>query len=178
MRFAFVARTAQSSALLSRPRTGFFQSGYVVRFTDAVRKRPKRSARTREGPRCKRFMGAHARPVKEAPGRTAIRGLAVRDDRPVSEALADRQDVQAAAAARGSGRLRRAFKRPACLDRSPSCRKRALSALCLALRPRRGGRVVECTALEMRHTGNRIGGSNPSLSARSSFQKISFHPNF
>jgi hypothetical protein len=24
--------------------------------------------------------------------------------------------------------------------------------------------VVECTALEMRHTGNRIGGSNPSLS--------------
>jgi hypothetical protein len=29
----------------------------------------------------------------------------------------------------------------------------------------RGGRVVECTALEMRHTGNRIGGSNPSLSA-------------
>jgi hypothetical protein len=31
---------------------------------------------------------------------------------------------------------------------------------------RRGGRVVECTALEMRHTGNRIGGSNPSLSAK------------
>ena len=31
---------------------------------------------------------------------------------------------------------------------------------------RRGGRVVECTALEMRHTGNRIEGSNPSLSAR------------
>ena len=30
---------------------------------------------------------------------------------------------------------------------------------------RRGGRAVECTALEMRHTGNRIGGSNPSLSA-------------
>jgi hypothetical protein len=25
--------------------------------------------------------------------------------------------------------------------------------------------VVDCTALEMRHTGNRIGGSNPSLSA-------------
>src|SRR5262249_43306848 len=31
---------------------------------------------------------------------------------------------------------------------------------------RRGGRVVDRTALEMRHTGNRIGGSNPSLSAR------------
>ena len=30
---------------------------------------------------------------------------------------------------------------------------------------RRGGRVVECTALEMRHGGNSIGGSNPSLSA-------------
>ena len=27
--------------------------------------------------------------------------------------------------------------------------------------------MVECTALEMRHTGNRIGGSNPSLSANS-----------
>ena len=30
---------------------------------------------------------------------------------------------------------------------------------------RRGGRVVDCTALEMRHGGNSIGGSNPSLSA-------------
>jgi hypothetical protein len=35
----------------------------------------------------------------------------------------------------------------------------------LSFSSRRGGRVVECTALEMRHTGNRIGGSNPSLSA-------------
>jgi hypothetical protein len=31
--------------------------------------------------------------------------------------------------------------------------------------PRRGGRVVECTALEMRHARKGIGGSNPSLSA-------------
>jgi hypothetical protein len=30
--------------------------------------------------------------------------------------------------------------------------------------------VVESTALEMRHTGNRIGGSNPSLSAIPSFE--------
>jgi hypothetical protein len=30
---------------------------------------------------------------------------------------------------------------------------------------RTGGRVVDGTALEMRHTGNRIEGSNPSLSA-------------
>jgi hypothetical protein len=30
----------------------------------------------------------------------------------------------------------------------------------------RGGRVVECTALEMRHTREGIEGSNPSLSAR------------
>ncbi len=30
---------------------------------------------------------------------------------------------------------------------------------------RRGGRVVECTALEMRRGGNSTGGSNPSLSA-------------
>jgi hypothetical protein len=29
--------------------------------------------------------------------------------------------------------------------------------------------VVESTALEMRHTGNRIGGSNPSLSANPLF---------
>ena len=33
-------------------------------------------------------------------------------------------------------------------------------------RPRRGGRVVECTALEMRHGCKPIGGSNPSLSAK------------
>lgn len=32
---------------------------------------------------------------------------------------------------------------------------------------RRGGRVVECTALEMRHRCKPIGGSNPSLSASS-----------
>src|SRR6202020_365323 len=55
-------------------------------------------------------------------------------------------------------------------------------AACLARRPRlelaptavtqithhgawRGGRVVECTALEMRHRCKPIGGSNPSLSA-------------
>ncbi len=31
--------------------------------------------------------------------------------------------------------------------------------------PRRGGRAVECTALEMRHTRKSIEGSNPSLSA-------------
>jgi hypothetical protein len=36
----------------------------------------------------------------------------------------------------------------------------------------RGGRVVECTALEMRHTGNRIGGSNPSLSASILFSVV------
>ena len=33
---------------------------------------------------------------------------------------------------------------------------------------RRDGRAVECTALEMRHRGNSIGGSNPSLSATNS----------
>src|SRR4051812_29032800 len=33
---------------------------------------------------------------------------------------------------------------------------------------RRGGRVVECTALEMRHRCKPIGGSNPSLSASKS----------
>ena len=34
-----------------------------------------------------------------------------------------------------------------------------------ALAVRTGGRAVECTALEMRHTGNRIGSSNLPLSA-------------
>jgi hypothetical protein len=34
--------------------------------------------------------------------------------------------------------------------------------------------VVESTALEMRHTGNRIGGSNPSLSAKPPFTIV--HP--
>jgi hypothetical protein len=60
-------------------------------------------------------------------------------------------------------------------------------AACLARRPRlelaptavtqithhgawRGGRVVECTALEMRHRCKPIGGSNPSLSASSTQQ--------
>jgi hypothetical protein len=47
--------------------------------------------------------------------------------------------------------------------------------------------VVECTALEMRHTGNRIGGSNPSLSANdtskhliniNSFHGTELHPTF
>jgi hypothetical protein len=33
--------------------------------------------------------------------------------------------------------------------------------------------VVECTALEMRHTGNRIGGSNPPLSATSNCPALS-----
>ena len=37
--------------------------------------------------------------------------------------------------------------------------------------------MVECTALEMRHTGNRIGGSNPSLSASQSYIP-SFHETF
>src|SRR6266853_128199 len=38
------------------------------------------------------------------------------------------------------------------------------------LAPWRGGRVVECTALEMRHRCKPIGGSNPSLSAISTPQ--------
>ena len=37
---------------------------------------------------------------------------------------------------------------------------------------RRGGRAVECTALEMRHTGKGIGGSNPSLSASASKRPV------
>src|SRR5450432_4682817 len=37
----------------------------------------------------------------------------------------------------------------------------------------RGGRVVECTALEMRHRCKPIGGSNPSLSATTLFSFVS-----
>src|SRR6185312_14923167 len=56
--------------------------------------------------------------------------------------------------------LRPCLSWPARLDND--CRFGLFQAL---PRSRRGGRAVECTALEMRHTGNRIGGSNPSLSA-------------
>ena len=42
---------------------------------------------------------------------------------------------------------------------------------------RRGGRVVDRTALEMRHTRKRIGGSNPPLSARF-FSEIIFRQFF
>ncbi len=41
---------------------------------------------------------------------------------------------------------------------------------------RRGGRVVDRTALEMRHTGNRIGGSNPSLSANGLSDTVRYRP--
>jgi hypothetical protein len=37
--------------------------------------------------------------------------------------------------------------------------------------------VVECTALEMRHTCKRIGGSNPSLSAKKSYKYLIFQDN-
>lgn len=56
-----------------------------------------------------------------------------------------------------------------CLARHP----RLLTPPTTGARPRflapwRGGRVVDCTALEMRHRCKPIGGSNPSLSAKSS----------
>jgi hypothetical protein len=46
------------------------------------------------------------------------------------------------------------------------------------LAPWRGGRVVECTALEMRHRCKPIGGSNPSLSATTLFSIVRHHPKF
>ena len=58
---------------------------------------------------------------------------------------------------------RRAKTRPCSARRLRLHSARRRSSYLTSLR--RGGRVVECTALEMRHTGNRIGGSNPSLSA-------------
>lgn len=60
--------------------------------------------------------------------------------------------------------------------RSPR-RSPDLGRLCRPdLRPRRGGRVVECTALEMRHRCKPIGGSNPSLSASCLKQTQSLPP--
>ena len=56
---------------------------------------------------------------------------------------------------------RRALSHPPSSPRTPPDR----GALAPDLAPRRGGRVVECTALEMRHRCKPIGGSNPSLSA-------------
>ena len=44
---------------------------------------------------------------------------------------------------------------------SPRIHTRRPTGCLHPLRPRRGGRVVDRTALEMRHTGNRIGGSDP-----------------
>ena len=72
---------------------------------------------------------------------------------------------------------------PGRMPRSPPATAFPASAPCLSRRPRlepcpttagrppvlapwRGGRVVECTALEMRHRCKPIGGSNPSLSAK------------
>ena len=50
---------------------------------------------------------------------------------------------------------------------SPPARFRAFTLIlqCKTQTLGRGGRVVECTALEMRHTREGIEGSNPSLSA-------------
>ena len=60
----------------------------------------------------------------------------------------------------GFGRFPRGICAPHLCRRPPLARY----GHCLK-RYRRGGRVVDRTALEMRSTGNRIGGSNPSLSA-------------
>lgn len=65
------------------------------------------------------------------------------------------------------------------LSVAPRSPRRApdLGRLCRPdLRPRRGGRVVECTALEMRHRCKPIGGSNPSLSASCLKQTQSLPP--
>ena len=54
---------------------------------------------------------------------------------------------------------------PAALEARPRPCYRPAPTKSLRSFLRRGGRVVECVALEMRSTGNRTGGSNPSLSA-------------
>jgi hypothetical protein len=74
--------------------------------------------------------------------------------------------MQADAATRVDDALREAVQRRA-TRRVQEGWQREFWTLCkpFDFAVRRGGRVVECTALEMRHTGNRIGGSNPSLSA-------------
>lgn len=43
---------------------------------------------------------------------------------------------------------------------------------------RRGGREVECAALEMRFTGNRNVGSNPTLSAKNDVISVIFGQNY
>lgn len=55
---------------------------------------------------------------------------------------------------------------PSCLARHPRLELRATThGRPWVLAPWRGGRVVDCTALEMRHGCKPIGGSNPPLSA-------------
>ena len=65
-------------------------------------------------------------------------------------------------------RLRGIMSFPPCLLGHPRLEHRPNHAASRVLiwHLRRGGRVVECTALEMRHRCKPIGGSNPSLSAR------------
>ena len=59
----------------------------------------------------------------------------------------------------------------ACLASRPRLELGATAAVRSArIALRRGGRVVECTALEMRHRCKPIGGSNPSLSASKSLK--------
>lgn len=67
-----------------------------------------------------------------------------------------------------SGRLGADFPLcPSCLTRHPRLELRATThGRPGVLAPWRGGRVVDCTALEMRHGCKPIGGSNPPLSAR------------
>ena len=68
-----------------------------------------------------------------------------------------------------ASRRRRGFLGPApCLARHPRLELAPTAGRGIARHGAwRGGRVVECTALEMRHRCKPIGGSNPSLSASS-----------
>src|ERR1700761_4249653 len=82
-----------------------------------------------------------------------------------------RDNTSLHAGGKGGGALRRLFAKKLEIGRIGPCHcgSQSLSSALRRQRPtmtsRRGGRVVECTALEMRHTRKGIGGSNPSLSA-------------
>jgi len=87
MRFTFAAESLNRPpcSLALGPAFSSQATFCAPRFAEALRERPKRSARTREGPRCKRFMGARDRPVKEAPGGRTASAPAAPDDRPASK---------------------------------------------------------------------------------------------
>ena len=125
MRFAFAAEPLNRppGSLALGPAFSSQATFCALRFADALREPAKTKRADPRGPALQAFYGGSRPPCQGSARSDGHSRCRPRGRSTGLEALADRQGAQAAAAARGSGRLARAFKRPACLDRSPSCRK-------------------------------------------------------